>query len=271
MRCLVQNYLLQKIFWFEGMHKSQNYLTAHLYPGSPASNVVIAHALSADEVRKLHSSLKEDAADYLYSSAVSLGDALCGITQGLFTWATVKLYYSVFYALRARLALTGVCLFYIGTHPYSIYARAGELAHKEKGQTHKLVIKLFRHHKLEPFLLSQPIGVEDPLDWLTNLREDANYKIARFIEPNIPKHFITLSQIGIRRACQAYLSDKTAIYLFDPDHAILAYPLELLERTFSEFKVHNLSAQKKEDMAFMQALFSDEKGPMAHVLKLFSK
>ena len=129
-------------------------------------------------------------------------------------------------------------------------------------------MKLFRHHNLDPFLLSQPIGVEDPLDWLMNLREDANYKVARFVEPDIPEHFLKLSKIGIRRACQAYLTDK--IYLFDPDHAILAYPLALLERTCSAFQEYSLLMQKKEDITFLQGLFSDNKGPMAHVLKIFS-
>jgi hypothetical protein len=99
------------------MHKSQNYLLTSIYPSSPSTTLIISHVLSAIEARKLQSYLKEDAVDYLYSAAVSLGDALCGVTRSLFTWATVKLYYSVFYAMRARLALKGFYLFYIGNRP----------------------------------------------------------------------------------------------------------------------------------------------------------
>lgn len=253
------------------MHKSQHFLTNYLYAGSPESSLVVSQILTASDARRLQASLKEDAVDYLYSAAVSLGDALCGITRGLFTWSTVKLYYSVFYALRARLALMGVCLFYIGTRPYSISAQVGEIAKKEKGQTHKLVINLFRRHNLDPLILSQPIGFEDPLDWLMNLREEANYKTPRFTEPDTPEHFIKLSKIGIRKACHAYLSDTTAVYLFDPDHAILAYPLILLERSFIEFQTRGVCVQKKDDMIFMQGLFSDDKGPLSNVIKILSK
>lgn len=252
------------------MHKSQKYLTTSIYPGTPSTALIVSHILSASEARKLKSSLKEDAVDYLYSAAVSLGDALCGATRNLFTWATVKLYYSVFYAMRARLALKGFCLFYIGKRPFSIFSEAGQLARKEEGQTHKLVMKLFGRHDLDHFMLSQPIGVENPLKWLMDLREDANYRNARFIEPNIPQHFIKLSKNGIRKSCQAYLCDKSALYLFDPDHAILAYPLSFIERTFLEFQGSGLSVQKKDDMSFIQELFSDEKGPLSILMEFLS-
>ena len=103
-----------------------------------------------------------------------------------------------------------------------------------------------------------------------NLREDANYKTARFVEPNIPAHFSKLSQFGARKVCQSYLEDKTGIYIFDPDHAILAYPLSLIKKSHEEFKLQGLSTLKKEDMVFLQKLFSDDKGPMPLLLNIIS-
>ncbi len=258
-------------FWYDEMHRSQSYLTSVIYPRTTNKASIATRIISSSEALTLELLLKEDAADYLYSATVSLGDALGGITRGLFTWATVKLYYSTFYALRARLALKGLCLFYMGNHPFSIRAQAGQIASKEKGQTHKIVLDLFRRHNLDPFLLSQQIDMDDPLQWLMNLREEANYKVARFPEPNVPRHFVKLSQVGVRRACQSYISDNTATYIFDPDHAILAYPLSLIERSYADFHEHGLPPQRKEDMPFFLRILSDEKGTLAHVLKMFSK
>jgi uncharacterized protein (UPF0332 family) len=230
-------------------------------------NKITSLSLSSRDSEKLLLSLHKDAADLLYSAAVSFGDALHGISRGLFTWATVKLYYSVFYALRARLALSGICLFYIGSKPYSICVQTGEAAHKEEGQTHKIVIKLFQRHTLDSVLLSQQIGIEEPLAWLMRLREEANYKISRFLEPKVPDHFEWLSKVGIRQACETYLADKTYMYVFDPDHAVLAYPLRLLERSCSEFQSRNIPVLNEEEKSFIYDLFSDKKGTVSHLLK----
>jgi hypothetical protein len=251
------------------MHKSQNYLLSSLYKGKPTKEYVTSQILSASQAGALEVLLREDAIDYLYSATVSLGDALGGISRELFTWATVKLYYSTFYAMRARLAVRGVGLFYVKAKPFSIFARPGQSARTEKGQTHKVVLDLFRRHNLDPFMLSQPIGTDDPLQWLMNLREEVNYKMARFTEPDVPQHFAKLCNLSLRQACSCYLEDATAMYVFDPDHAIVAFPLSLIERSCREFQRHGLSIRKKEDTAFFNKLISDKKGPLAHVLNIF--
>lgn len=253
------------------MHKSQSYLVDYIYRENLSANAVSSHTLSEIEARILQLNLREDACDYLYSATVSLGDALCGLTRGLFTWATVKLYYSVFYTIRARLALKGFCIFYIKTNPYSIYSAASQQAQKEKGQTHKVVIKLFERKRIDDFMLSQPIELEDPVNWLMKRREDANYKIARFTEPCIPKHFIKLVDFGVRESCQAYLSDKSGRYMFDPDHAMVAYPISLIDRAFSEFHNENLSVQNNDSISFLNGVFSDKKGPFSSLLQVFLK
>lgn len=253
------------------MHKSQSYLVNDIYQENSPANLVQSHILSELEAEKLQLNLREDACDYLYSATVSLGDALCGLNRGLFTWATVKLYYSVFYTMRARLAFKGFCIFYIKTSPYSISSVPGKQAQKEKGQTHKVVMQLFRNNNIDPFMLSQPIELKDPIDWLMNLRENANYKIARFAEPEVPKYFMKVKKFGVRRACEEYISDTSTLHLFDPDHAMVAYPISLIRRAFSEFQRENLSIQKKESKSFLNELFSDKKGAFSSLLQVLSK
>ena len=248
------------------MHRSQNYVDSTLYDRSSTISDVTSRTLTSREAHRLQNILKDDSIDYLYSATVSVGDALGGIDEGLFTWSTVKLYYSVFYAMRAVLALEGICVFYIRNRPFSLLAQPGKIAQKEQGQTHKIVIKLFKLHNSTSFLLAQPIGSDDPLQWLMSLREEVNYRIARFVEPNIPSHFEKIANVGIRRACQAYLNDKSYLYLFDPDHAILAYPLAVLSTIYIEFRNQGLSPCSTQDMVFFRKLLSDSNGPIAQLL-----
>jgi hypothetical protein len=61
---------------------------------------------------RVQKALEEDAKDYYFSGLLSFVEALRGPPCGLSSWATVKLYYSVFYTLRAILALNEVAIFY---------------------------------------------------------------------------------------------------------------------------------------------------------------
>ncbi len=63
--------------------------------------------LSPSEREELKKRLLLDAGDYYQSALVSLVDGLRSIPSSFYSWSTVKLYYSVFYALRARLAIAG--------------------------------------------------------------------------------------------------------------------------------------------------------------------
>lgn len=152
------------------MHNSQHYLVSCVYPAGANASAIVNSPLSQQQAGQLVVCLEKDACDYLHSASISFGDAISGIGRQLFTWATVKLYYSVFYALRARLALHNICLFYSGSKPYTVHGQAGALAKKEKGQTHKIVLNLFRVYGIDAYMLSQPIDLEDPLEWLTRLR-----------------------------------------------------------------------------------------------------
>jgi hypothetical protein len=206
--------------------------------------------------------LKGDAVSYTYSATVSIGDAISGVRKELFTWTTVKLYYSTFYAFRALLALNGVCIFYIGRKPYCIEVKPGQTAKKRAGQTHKVVLDEFKNRNIEPSLLSQQIDLEDPLVWLISKREDANYKDAKFCEPNVPNHFKKIVDFGLRQAVKEYLLDTSSLYLFDPDHAILAYPLKTLQILYEQIVSPGNFNFRDEEVSYLCQLFSDQQGPI---------
>jgi len=255
-------------------HQAQIYIN-NIIAQKPAQYAIENHALNNTEASALLQRLSNDATSYIYSSIVSLADATLGINKGMFTWATVKLYYASFYAIRSLLASHGVCIFYIQTSPHKstlfvLDSKPGQLPKKGKGTTHKLVLETFKAHNIEPYILSQLIDLEEPLEWLMQKREEANYKIAKFSEPQVPKHFEKIIQYSLRRAIKDYLSDTSGLYLFDPDHAILSYPLRLIQIAYDKLLISNSLALTNEEIIYLRQLFCDKNGyPLPEIHQMF--
>jgi hypothetical protein len=191
--------------------------------------VVESHVLSPSDATNVSAVLPFDANDYFYSATMSIVDALRAVDAGFFTWSTVKMYYSVFYSLRAILAWDDVAVFRPSEKaPFRVKASAGASPVFVDGKgSHQSMLNCFRRVYPGHSLISQTIDVDDPFDWLLGKREDANYHIARFSEPDIPDHYEQIIRIGIRKAISAYLDPSNSILIFDKDHAIVSYPLAI--------------------------------------------
>lgn len=172
--------------------------------------------------------LKQDAVGLLYSSKISFIDAIRGVVSGFPSWAVVKLYYSAFYAARSILASNSVAIYYRGTKPYSIIAETGNTLKKENGQTHKLVWKLLEREFPNISILGE-IESSASYAWMTQLREQTNYRTAKFSDPALLPCFNYLDTRGVDRSISAYWNDESMMYCFDPDHAVVAFPLECIK------------------------------------------
>ncbi|WP_186132867.1 hypothetical protein [Burkholderia gladioli] len=226
-------------------------------------------ALNAAQAVALRHALNRDATDYVYSGVVSIGDAVQAIERALFTWATVKLYYAVFYMTRALLASHGTAIFYDGTKPYSWDSVAGAMAVKKDGPTHKVVLTSFKTVLPTSPLLSQPIGAEPALDWLMKRREEVNYATPRFSEPSAPAHFDLIARTGVRKSVSAYLRDDSFLYAFDPQHAILAFPIEALKMVLKPRPTGGVGITLTEnDRKYLAGLYIDKAGPIADAVNL---
>jgi hypothetical protein len=245
------------------MHQAQGYLDASILLGAPP-NRALATALNAGQASGLLQRLRQDGLGYAYSGALSIGEAASGIESRMFTWSTVKLYYAVFYLSRALLACRGVCIFYRGKTPYSIEAVAGKSPKKLSGTTHGVVLEEFDARRLFPTLVSQQIAGVKPLDWLRERREEANYSTPRFLEPSAPRHLEQIVRSGMRHSLDAYVADELKLYAFDEDHAMVAYPTELLKHILAELKVLGTGVDlSHDDRSFLASLYRDLRGPMA--------
>lgn len=77
----------------------------------------------ADDFAEL---LESEIASYYYKALLSYIESLPAIENKLFSWATVRLYYSVFYSIRAFLACENISILRQRRSLYYIKAKEGE-------------------------------------------------------------------------------------------------------------------------------------------------
>ncbi|GAB2882684.1 hypothetical protein GCM10027046_08690 [Uliginosibacterium flavum] len=246
------------------MHRAQQYFDTFI---NPAGNAPTGIALNPTTASRLELELAEDAKSYLYSAVVSVGDAIQGIQREMFSWSTVKLYYAVFYALRAVLAAHKYAIIYhvVGQKgtPYRLLAASGQAPTKLSGNTHKVILQQYTVHFPGAPMVTQLIGIQKPFDWMMDRREEINYKNAKFHEPAAPLFFKKIASENIRRLLLAYINDNGTTFAFDPDHAIIALPIAAIQAAKTAFAAMVPPAVLLEDDAkFLAGLFRDRHGEM---------
>lgn len=188
--------------------------------------------LTMAESSLLQQKLANDSQKLIYSSILSIADAVRGLEANYVTWPTVKLYYSAFYSVKALLALSSVCLYHIGTKPFWIDCLPGQFAAsvpaEARGSSHKIAFAVFKRQFPSSPLLAQTIDGISSFDWLMARREEANYKVPRFVEPSSNNLFRFLEKQDVRKLCVLYSNDD--LFAFDPDHAMLSFPIYLLKQ-----------------------------------------
>jgi hypothetical protein len=242
----------------------------------PTKAATSALSLSAAQAVSLEGILRTDANDHFYSACASLVDAIRGLDSGFYTWATVKCYYSVFYSLRALLAMDGVCILYVPRSDnkiseYWIQSAAGSKLVTEPGWrgTHKLTLNVFGRQNPGHRLLSNPIENLSPTSWLIDKREESNYRRSRFSEPEAPDHFRYVESDGVRSLLVAYIDDDAYMYTFQKDHAMLAFPLAALIHTGKTLQANGGAGIENHELLFLTTKCRDRQGQISRLVSLF--
>lgn len=243
--------------------RSPRYISSII--GSAAPNTVV---LTNSQAQALSYAAKEDALGAYQLSCMSYAEAVSGLVYGGFSWATVKLYYSLFYLLKSRILNSGVCVFYHGTTPWSLEALAGAMPKKGSGNSHVLVRK--RYSDIFPVdpICTQEIEFKKPMDWMAGNREMVNYRYLRMVDPLPPEWFNQVSKDGVRRLSLAYHEDVDT-YAFDKDHASLAMGYYLLKSERDKYLAAGVNPLSKDDSSRLLSLCADSKGVIHSVNSLF--
>jgi hypothetical protein len=197
-----------------------------------------AIVLSQEQSDKLKFALNEDCQCFYFKGLISLTEGICSAKRHGYSWATVKLYYSVYYLLR--------CLFCIDQYAiirnkslYLLKATTGSSAvkksNKKYNSTHEGTIHYFIDtHKDSDLLQSNSIEGLCPYLWLMDKREHINYRVSAFLDPECYDFWQAIhertSTDKFNRTISEYISDRSFTYCFQEDHAILAFPIALAVR-----------------------------------------
>jgi hypothetical protein len=201
----------------------------------------------------LNEDLKSDAKYFYFKGILSLAQGLMDVKDRLYSWATVKFYYSNFYFLRSSLCIKGEGFFRHERELLYLTARSGQIfsqvkeMHKD-GKTsptssdHRATISLFKklygNNNLDQ-IQTNTIDSKNPYDWLIEQREIINYKQNTFLEPDLSEIWESIHNYVRKKKFEKlindYLNDKTYIYCFQEEDALIALPIKRMQETKSDF------------------------------------
>jgi len=211
---------------------------------------VIDLVLDENDERKLKEAVRGDAVSYYKKGLISFCEAVNGISNQRYSWAVVKLYYSVFYFLRSDILLAD----YLIVRCSSVFftrVKNGEMLEKFNSKNrgdHQLTIeflsKLHKEGKHIDFIQDMEIEGESPYVWMMKQRERINYQSRDFSDPTAQDILVKPASYFVRNADQElfelYKNDTYGLYCSDLDHACLAIPynkIKYLSKTFNNLGI----------------------------------
>lgn len=106
-----------------------------------------SHSLTHLEAQQLSRDVQQDAIDFFYNGILSFAEGIDSIFQKRFSWATVKLYYSIYYLIRSSLAVKGFAILRCKSM-YRLKIAAGEkpfkTANRKYNTTHEGTLSHYR-------------------------------------------------------------------------------------------------------------------------------
>jgi hypothetical protein len=191
------------------------------------------YILTKPDASKLATDLLDDSIDLYFKGLLSLTEALSSINQRLFSWSTIKLYYSVYYFLRSSLASKGYGLIRRKSL-FLIKAFEGEKPQKKSNRKyntdHEGTINYFQDTFSDSdILLSNNIDEKSSYLWIMEKRDQINYRERKFNEPDCSDFWDYINQQVEKNLLsdliEKYINDNY-IYCFQENHAALAIPIK---------------------------------------------
>jgi len=197
------------------------------------------HTLSNNDADILKPLLKQDALDFFNNAVISFSEGIDSIYLKRFSWATVKLYYAVFYLLRASMACSNFALL----RNYSMYRlklQNGEkpygTGHKRYNSTHGGTISHYKDvFSGSDVLLSNKIDDKDVYEWMEDVREIVNYRDVTFRDPDCldiwVKYKEALDNGELGSLLETIQNDTSYVFCFQEEYAVVAIPIKRMQQT----------------------------------------
>lgn len=199
------------------------------------------YVISSTEATDLSNALRLDAIDFFYNGILSFSEGIDSIFSRRFSWATVKLYYSIYYLLRASLATKDIAVLRCKSM-YRLKANYGEkpytTGNKAYNTTHEGTIKHYKDlFAMSDRLLSNNIDDIDAYAWMMSAREIINYRSQTFKEPDcldIWNEFSLSLESNSLSDLLKQLEDDPYVMCFQEEFAVVAVPIKRLKQTIAD-------------------------------------
>ena len=225
--------------YFEGMFTGNRGIPIRQVPKKQYEQTMLTRQ-QADDIKNL---LEDEIGPYYYKAILSYMESIVALKSKLFSWATVKLYYSVFYSIKSYLACKDIAILRAERKLFYVKAKENEFIKKCDDPTdHKGTIltasKLFRNSDM---LLSNNIDNMDVYQWMMKKREEVNYKDLDFHDPSAPDFWSELNneieRHGIKVIVDKMVNDNW-LYCFQDEYAVLGIPTKRIMLTVDEIHRH---------------------------------
>lgn len=218
--------------------------------------------LSTIEAARFKQCLDSDACFYYYKALLSYMESIPAIENRNFSWATVRLYYSVYYATKATLACRHIAIVRAERKLFYVKANNGESFKKCTDTTdHKAAMYTLRDlYGSVDELQSQTIDGKLSYEWMMDKREEVNYKDIQFHDPNPPDFWETINQDIINSGVVSVINDLVNdewIYSFQDDYGILAIPTKRLLLTVTDIINAGIEVSLNEEQKFFIEEYSN--------------
>lgn len=204
-----------------------------------AENYILTQ-INALKIKEL---LNKDANDYMYSAFVSFFNALQGLMLNNFSWATVELYYSLYYLLRAQVHYENYAIFRANGAFYYISAKPSEKIKQVKvngkclHNSHESTIAIFKTLFPNNIIFSNTVDFINSIDWAKHNREIVNYLSVEFIDPAAMEFFEKFNTNDLLRTnIKLLLNDSTMA--FQPEFAMVGLPIILIKEIINDYKLN---------------------------------
>lgn len=222
--------------------------------------------IDSTNVTTLVSANYEDSVGAYYNALISFLEGCLDFAKKRYSWAAIKLYYSVFYGMKAKMGFKRYAMIR-QKGLYIVLLVPGEKAKQKEGNDHYVVTQFYKKCFPSDFLLSNTIMGEDFLTWMTNLREITNYKEICFKEPHCLSIFESLTNDlkqgkNLANVLDDYRNDFN-LFCFQEESAYMAMPLYLLLDISNLYKVQSLrmtTNQRRCVMKYLQEMRLEHMG-----------
>lgn len=194
------------------------------------------YVLTAADAAALSPLLVQDATALYVKALQSFTQALTALSRNEFAWPIVKMYYSVFYAMRAELYASSVIVIKNGQLFYTTNVAGNTFTSIQEHGSHQTYIKLRKNFPSSVITRDAMLDNEieagvDVYSWMCNNRERVNYHAKHFPDPEpddvLQKIYDNyVKPRSLTDLLNLYEGDR--LYCFDKDHATVAVPYHKL-------------------------------------------